>query len=32
MHSYQIPCLNGGEGGILGGRGGRIAVVKEGEI
>ena len=32
MHSYQIPCLNGGEGGIWGERGGRGVAGKEGDI
>ena len=32
MHSYQIPCLNGGEGGIWGERGGRGVVGKEEDI
>ena len=32
MHSYQIPCLNGGEGGIWEERGGRGVVGKEGYI
>ena len=31
MHSYQIPCLNGGEGGIWGERGGRGVEGKEGD-
>ena len=31
-HSYQIPCMNGGEGGIWGDRGGRWLEGREGEI